>query len=253
MSLYYCDLHIHSCLSPCGDDDMTPGNIVGMAVLNGLNIVALTDHNSLKNCPSFYKIAKDFGIIPIAGVEVTTTEDVHAVCLFRSLETAMEFDKLLDSKRIQVKNNSEIFGKQIIVNENDEAIGEEKFLLINAVNMSLDETFDEVVKRGGVCYPAHIDRSANGIISMLGDFPPEPEFTAFELNDMSSLEESLEKFPILKERGLVHTVSSDAHYLHNISEKGFAVELDDEPYSSDRVRNNLIDCLLGKQRGNRNG
>ncbi|MBQ7294379.1 MAG: PHP domain-containing protein, partial [Clostridia bacterium] len=61
MSSYRCDLHIHSCLSPCGDDDMTPGNIVGMSLLNGLQIVALTDHNSVKNCPAFFKIAKANG------------------------------------------------------------------------------------------------------------------------------------------------------------------------------------------------
>lgn len=254
MSLYYCDLHIHSCLSPCGDDDMTPGNIVGMAVLNGLNIVALTDHNSVKNCPAFFKIAKDFGIIPIAGIELTTSEDVHVVCLFRSLEAAMEFGEFLQSKRILIKNAPDIFGKQIIVDENDEACGEEPYLLINAVNLSLDEAFDEVMQIGGVCYPAHIDRSSNGIISMLGDFPPEPRFTAFELNDIGSLDDSLKKFPILSQRGLVHIASSDAHYLADISEKGFAIELDDEPYSSQRVRDLLIDHLLGvTKEGENNG
>lgn len=254
MSRYYCDLHIHSCLSPCGDDDMTPGNIVGMAVLNGLNIVALTDHNSTKNCPAFFKIAKDFGIIPIAGVELTTAEDVHVVCLFRSLESAMEFGEFIESKRFLIKNNAEIFGKQSITDENDEIIGEEPYLLINAVNLSLDEAFKEVKARGGVCYPAHIDRGSNGIISMLGDFPPEPYFTAFELNDIASLGESLEKFPILSERGLVHVASSDAHYLPDISEKGFAIDIDDEPYSSELVRNRLIDYLLGiKKDGDKNG
>ena len=245
MSLYHCDLHIHSCLSPCGDEDMTPGNIVGMSLLNGLNIVALTDHNSVKNCPAFFKLAKAQGIIPVAGVELTTSEDVHAVCLFRTLDAAMDFGELIESRRIKIQNNPDIFGRQLIMDENDEICGEEENLLINAVNISLDEAFSEVLSRGGVCYPAHIDRSSNGIISMLGDFPPEPAFTAFELNDISSLDDSLLRFPILSSRGLVHVASSDAHYLTDISEEGFAVELDDEPYSSDRVRNCLIDYLLG--------
>lgn len=249
MSLYYCDLHIHSCLSPCGDEDMTPGNIVGMSLLNGLQIVALTDHNSVKNCPAFFKIAKAHGIIPIAGVELTTSEDVHVVCLFRTLEAAMEFGEFIESKRIRIKNDSEIFGKQLVTDENDEICGEEEFLLINAVNISIDEAFDEVLARGGVCYPAHIDRSSNGIISMLGDFPPEPEFTAYELNDIASLDGCLSKFPIISERGLVHVASSDAHYLTDISEKGFAIELDDEPYSSETVRNRLIDHLLNITKG----
>ena len=248
MSRYLCDLHIHSCLSPCGDDDMTPGNIVGMALLNGLQIVALTDHNSVKNCPTFFKIAKAHGMIPVAGVELTTAEDVHAVCLFRTLEDAMSFGELIESRRIRIKNDATIFGRQLIVDENDEPCGEEPDLLINAVNLSLDEAYDEVTARGGVCYPAHIDRSSNGIISMLGDFPPEPGFSAFELNDIASLEDSLAKFPILKERGLVHVASSDAHYLTDISETGFPIEIADEPYSSQRVRDGLIDYLLGKGR-----
>ncbi len=245
MSLYRCDLHIHSCLSPCGDDDMTPGNIVGMALLNGLQIVALTDHNSVKNCPSFFRMAKAQGIIPVAGVELTTSEDIHSVCLFRTLEAAMEFGEFIESRRMRIENDPEIFGRQLIIDENDEIVGEEPSLLINAVDVSLDEAFSEVLARGGVCYPAHIDRSANGIISMLGDFPPEPQFTAFELNDLASLDSCLSRFPILNERRLVHVASSDAHYLTDIAEPGFEVELNDEPYSSERVRNRLIDHLLG--------
>lgn len=245
MSRYYCDLHIHSCLSPCGDEDMTPGNIVGMAQLNGLGIIALTDHNSTKNCPAFFKIAKANGIIPVAGMELTTAEDVHVVCLFRNLEDAMAFGEFVESKRIRIRNRPDVFGNQQITDENDEVCGEETNLLINAVDLSIDEAYDEVQRRGGVCYPAHIDRSANGIVSMLGDFPPEPPFTAFELNDIDSLENCLERFPILRERGLVHVASSDAHYLPDIADPGFALELEDEPYSSDLVRNRLIDYLLG--------
>ncbi len=254
MSLYYCDLHIHSCLSPCGDEDMTPGNIVGMSLLNGLQIVALTDHNSVKNCPAFFKIAKANGIIPVAGVELTTSEDVHAVCLFRSLEAAMKFGDFIESRRMRIKNEPDIFGRQLIIDENDEICGEEPDLLINAVNISLDEAFEEVLGRGGVCFPAHIDRSSNGIIAMLGDFPPEPAFTAFELNDIASLKDCRAQYSVISERNLVHVASSDAHYLTDISEKGFAIELHDEPYSSDRVRNKLIDYLLGRGKdGDRNG
>ena len=249
MSLYRCDLHVHSCLSPCGDDDMTPGNIAGMASLNGLQIVALTDHNSTKNCPAFFKLARAYGLIPVAGVELTTSEDVHAVCLFRNLEDAMAFGEWIEGRRMRIKNEPDIFGHQIVVNDHDEVCGEEEYLLINAVNVSLDEAFDEVTRRGGVCYPAHIDRSANGMIAMLGDFPPEPAFTAFELNDIASLKDTKLRFPIIGERGLVHVASSDAHYLTDISEQGFEIELDDEPYSSDRVRNALIDHLLGKGKG----
>lgn len=247
MSLYRCDLHLHSCLSPCGDGDMTPGNIVGMSLLNGLQIVALTDHNSTKNCPAFFKIAKANGIIPVAGMELTTAEDVHAVCLFRDLESAMAFGEYVDAHRFKIKNQPEIFGEQLITDENDEVIGSEEYLLLNASYLSLEEAYAEVISRGGVCYPAHIDRSSNGIIAMLGDFPPDPHFTAFELGDIASLERCLDEYPVLRERGLTYVASSDAHYLTDISEEGFALELDDEPYSSQRVRDRLIDYLLGKK------
>ena len=91
MKRYYYDFHIHSCLSPCGDDDNTPNNIAGMAMLMGLNIVALTDHNTCKNCPAFFTAAAKYGITPIAGMELTTSEDIHVVCLFENLKDAMAF------------------------------------------------------------------------------------------------------------------------------------------------------------------
>ena len=247
MTRYLTDLHIHSCLSPCGDDDMTPGNIAGMAVLNGLQIVALTDHNTAKNCPAFFRAAKGYGLIPIAGMELTTSEDVHAVCLFRTLEDALDFDRFVGERRFPIKNKPAIFGRQLLIGENDEIVGEEEILLINAVNLSLEEAHKEVTSRGGVCYPAHIDRTSNGIIAMLGDFPPEPHFTAFELNDAASLEGSRQQHPVLRERALVHVAASDAHYLTDIAEEGFPVDLDDEPYSSSLVTNRLIDYLLKKQ------
>ena len=89
--LYY-DLHIHSCLSPCGDDDMTPANIAGMAAVKGLDVIALTDHNSCKNCPAILKHGEEYGITVIQGMELTTSEEVHVVCLFPALGDAMAFD-----------------------------------------------------------------------------------------------------------------------------------------------------------------
>lgn len=244
MTDYYCDLHIHSCLSPCGDDEMTPGNIAGMAALNGLGIVALTDHNSSKNCPAFFAQAKKNGLIPVPGMELTTSEDIHVVCLFRTLEDALEFDIIVGEHRLMIENKPDIFGHQYIMDENDAVVGEEKYLLINATDLSLEDAFELVTSFDGACIPAHIDRTSNGMIATLGDFPEEPPFTAYELNDASSDEEYREKYPAIRE--LIHTVSSDAHYLWDISEDGYVISLDDEPYSSALVRNRLIDHLCGK-------
>ena len=244
MTKYKCDLHVHSCLSPCGDDDMTPANIAGMATINSLGVVALTDHNTSKNCPAFFAQAKAHGIIPIAGMELTTAEDIHVVCLFPTLESAMEFDSFVAEKRMRFPNKPDIFGHQYIIDENDQIIGEESDLLINATSLSLEEAFEEVAARGGVSYPAHIDRASNGIISMLGTFPDEPKYTAFELHSAEALSEYTEKYPIIK--NLARTVSSDAHYLWDISDNGYEIEIDDEPYSSALVRQRIIDYLLGK-------
>ena len=243
MKEYACDLHVHSCLSPCGDEDMTPGNIAGMASLNGLEIVALTDHNSSKNCPAFFQQAKRNGIIPVAGMELTTAEDIHVICLFRSLEDAMAFDGFVSSRRTLIPNRPDIFGHQYVRDENDEIVSEEEYLLLNASDLTLEDAWQEVTSRGGVCYPAHIDRPSNGIVATLGDVPASPPYTAFELNDGNNEKEYREKYPVI--RDLRRVVSSDAHVLWNISEGGFTVPIDDEPYSSALVRNRLIDYLLG--------
>jgi hypothetical protein len=129
------------------------------------------------------------------------------------------------------------------MDENDEILGEEEYLLINATDLTIEDAFREVTSRGGVCYPAHIDRTSNGMVSVLGTFPDDPKFTAYELNSAESLAEYEERFPMIK--SLPRAVSSDAHYLWDISEASFSIQVDDEPYSSSLVRNRIIDHLLG--------
>ena len=131
MNRYYYDLHIHSCLSPCADNDMTPSNIAGMATIAGVQIVALTDHNTVKNCPAFFKAAKRQGIIPVAGMELTTSEDIHVVCLFERLEDAVEFGCEIEKHRILIKNRTDIFGEQLIVDENDNVYATDGYTKIN--------------------------------------------------------------------------------------------------------------------------
>ncbi len=241
MSRYLCDLHIHSCLSPCADDDMTPGNIAGMATLNGLQVVALTDHNTCKNCPAFFELAQGFGIIPIPGMELTTTEDIHVVCLFPTLEDAMAFDAFVDEGRPHIPNETEFFGHQYRTDASDAIVGEEPYLLLNTSGLSLEEAYAEVFGRGGVCYPAHVDRPSGGMIEVLGDVPPEPPFTAYELRDGDKRQAYMQRYPTLAP--LMHVVSSDAHRLTDIAEEGFGIEIADEPYSSKAVRAELIRML----------
>lgn len=242
MNRYYYDLHTHSCLSPCADNDNTPYNLVGMAVLSGINILALTDHNTCKNCPAFFAAAKQYGIIAVAGMELTTAEEIHIVCLFEELDKAMQFSEEIDLRRIKIKNRTDIFGEQLIIGENDEIVGYEEHLLSNATTVSLDEVPKLVEKYGGVCYPAHIDRVANSMISILGGIPKSPEFNCFEIYDTGKITEIKEKYALQNKKIII---SSDAHYLEGIRDKENYFDLKDEPYSSNKVRASLFKELRG--------
>ena len=242
MRRYYYDLHIHSCLSPCGDEDNTPNNIAGMASISGLDIVALTDHNTCKNCPAFFAAAEKYGIIPIAGMELTTSEDIHTVCLFETLSDAMNFDAYIDTQRIKIKNRPEFFGEQLILNGEDELIGKDDFLLSNATLISIDDVKEKVNSYGGICYPAHIDRSSNGIIAVLGTIPPDTSFTLFGLHDGERIKEYSERYGIPENKFLI---SSDAHCLTDMRDKQFYVELDAEDDSPAAVRRKLFELLRG--------
>ena len=240
MNKYYYDFHIHSCLSPCADDDNTPNNLAGMGTLNGLNIMALTDHNTCKNCPAFFKAAKSQGIIPIAGMELTTAEDIHMVFLFETLDSAMEFDKFVETKRFPIKNKADIFGNQLILDEKDNIIGEEENLLINSTLITVDECVDLANKYNAICYPAHIDRESNGIIAILGAIPENSGFKCAEFYDSQKISEYSSRYPISDFKILV---SSDAHHLWDLKEGGDYLEIDDEPYSSELVRKRLFEML----------
>ncbi len=243
MGRYYYDFHIHSCLSPCADNDMTPNNIANMATLAGLNIVALTDHNTSKNCPAFFKAARRAGIVPVAGMELTTAEEIHIVCLFEHLEDCMNFDEEVYSRRTMLKNKVEIFGEQLLTDENDCIIGNDDYLLPIATSISLDEVPDLVNKHNGICYPAHIDRTSNGIISVLGTIPETPEFRLAEFYDISKLDRYRSDYPMLNDFKIL--AGSDAHYLWDIKDKDDYFELEDEPYSSNLIRHRLFEKLKG--------
>ena len=216
-----------------------------MATLNGLQIAALTDHNTCANCPSFFQAAKALGLIPIAGMELTTAEDIHVVCLFERLEDAMAFGEEVETYRVRIPNRVDIFGDQLILNEEDEPIGVEDDLLPNATMLSLWEVPPLVEKYSGVCYPAHIDREANGIVSILGTVPEDPDFSCVELRDMDKREAYLANIPHLRDKTFV--CGSDAHYLWDIRDADAYFDLEDEPYSGDLVRHQLFLRLKGVQ------
>lgn len=218
------DFHIHSALSPCGDEDMTPSNIVNMALLKGLDIIAVTDHNSCGNLPAVMQVARDNGLMVIPGMEVQSREEVHIVCLFKRIEGAMKFAEIVYNSLPDIKNNEEVFGRQLIFNDVDEIIGKEEKLLLSSAALSVNDVFLLVRGLGGICIPAHVDRSGYSIIANLGFIPPNLKVKTIEISKKITPESAYKKYPFLKKFNYI--VSSDAHYLQDISEREFFIELD---------------------------
>lgn len=222
MKLYY-DLHLHTCLSPCGSNDMTPWNTVNMAKLLGLDIIAITDHNSCKNCRSAIKVGKEIGITVIPGMELCTAEEIHCVCLFADIDNAEKFSSFVRSTLPPVKNREEIFGQQLVMDEADGILETEEILLTTASSLSIDSLPAITDSYGGVCFPAHINRESYSVLSSLGIFPQELEVTAFELTPNADENAYLSEHPVLEKKLLVR--NSDAHYLENMREREFFVEI----------------------------
>ena len=179
-SLRY-DFHIHSCLSPCGEEEMTPNNIVGMAQILELDAIAVADHNTAKNLPAVMALGAEAGVLVVPAIEISTAEEVHVLSLFPSLEAALEMDKLLYDALPPVKNRPDIFGRQLWMDKDDGLLGETDKLLINATALSIEQVFKEVRVRGGLPIPAHIDKNAYSVLSNLGFIPPELEAGTVEV------------------------------------------------------------------------
>ena len=220
MVTLYSDLHIHSCLSPCGSDDMTPANICGMAMLKGLQMIALTDHNTARNLPAMQACADAYGLLLIPGMEITTKEEVHLLGYFPSVEKALDFSEFLRPHMPPKKNRPSLFGNQLVMDEDDNIIAEEDELLIGASDLPLAGLTELVREAGGVPVPAHINRGSNGLLVNLGFMPPDLNYTAVEVWRALPC-------PHSPQEGRVVLHSSDAHYLGDILEAEITTELEE--------------------------
>ncbi|MEG0354198.1 MAG: PHP domain-containing protein [Lachnospiraceae bacterium] len=236
--LYY-DLHLHSCLSPCGDDDMTPANIVGMAAVKGLDVIAITDHNSCKNCPAALIHGENYGVTVIPGMELCTSEEVHVICLFPTLLDALAFDEYVYAHMLPIQNKEDIFGKQQILNEEDEEIGRVDHLLISATDISFDVVNDLTASYHGIAYPAHLDKTSTSLLSNLGFIPPDSTFTCAEIHDLKNLHRLKRENPYLETCHIIS--SSDAHYLVDIHEPSYQL------FSESRALPDLLKTIAKKE------
>jgi len=217
------DLHNHSCLSPCGSLDMSPRRMLEIAAARKLKVMALTDHNSSLNCPAFAKLCPQFGIIPIFGMEATTSEEIHALCLFTSLEASLAFNEYAYSILAPFLNNPEKTGDQVYVDEEDNVEGEVEYYLVNPLDLSIDSLGAKVGEYGGMVIPAHVDRAAFSMTSQLGVVVPGP-WAAVECVRLPPV---LDNQP-LDTLGYPLTTSSDAHYPEHIARRPFALDISAE-------------------------
>jgi 3',5'-nucleoside bisphosphate phosphatase len=214
MKFFRADLHIHTVLSPCGDLDMSPVNIVSEAGRKGLDIIGITDHNTTRHCELITKLSAEKGIFVMQGAEVTTKEEVHCLAFFENTDALKLFQEFLDANLPDIPNNSEYFGYQVQVDEHEVIIYEEKKLLINAIAKSMKEVEIFVHSLNGLFIPAHIDRMKNSIYSQLGFLPDNLMADALEVSRASTPEKFSAAHPEINKFTL--TRSSDAHYPDHI-------------------------------------
>lgn len=204
---------------------MTPGNIVGMAVVKGLEVIALTDHNSCKNCEPLLTLAKEYGILAIPGMELCTVEEVHVLCLFEDLKHAMDFDSYVYRHLLPLPNREDIFGRQLLCNAKDEYTGKVDNLLIHATDIGFDKVYELMKDFHGLMIPAHIDKTSNSLLSNLGFIPPDSLFRCVEVKDMKKREALENTNPYLKQCRIIS--DSDAHQLGDINEPIHYIEVEE--------------------------
>jgi 3',5'-nucleoside bisphosphate phosphatase len=210
MRVFRADLHIHTVLSPCGDLDMSPANIVSKAVQVGLDIIGITDHNTTRHCQLISRLAAEKGFFVMQGAEVTTKEEVHCLAFFENTDALNTFQEFLDANLSNIPNDPSIFGHQVQVDEHEMIIYKEKKLLINAIAKTIKEVEDFVHDLDGLFIPAHIDRKKNSIYSQLGFLPENMKADALEISKASSPEKFSEEHSEILDYRIIR--SSDAHY-----------------------------------------
>ncbi len=237
------DLHLHSCLSPCGDLTMSPSAIVKELKAKNIKLAALTDHNTSLNCPAFHSLCQKYNIGALYGMEAQTAEEIHVLCLFNHLENALQFSDFWYKQLPTVMNKPEKLGDQVYVSETDEIIGEVKKYLITSGTLTIEQLAKEIHKREGLFIPAHVDRQSFSLMSQLGCIPQGPwdalEFvhpentktkckSSFCINfeskkgdfQMTKIDMSLPvAYPVI--------TSSDAHYIEQIGRKAFEFDIGD--------------------------
>ena len=211
------DFHNHTCLSPCGSLELSPAVLVAEAAAKGIQLLGLSDHNTARNTPAFEILCQRAGVVPLCGVEVTTVEELHCLCLFADSVTAIAFGQLIEDHLVKVKLRPDKHGDQVVVDEAENITGEVEFWLGAPTDLSLKQLGELCHGHHGLFVPAHIDRAAQSVKSQLGHLPDLP-YDALEVRvDAAGMDT----------RGVPLVKGSDAHYPENVGSRTCTLELDE--------------------------
>jgi hypothetical protein len=202
---------------------MSPRVLAETAAARGIGLLALTDHNTSRNCPAFAFHCKRLGIIPLYGVEVSAREEAHLLSLFSVLDAALSFGEYIYSILTPFPNNPEKAGDQVYVDEDDNIIGELEYFLPNAADIGIDELGPKTAEYGGIVIPAHVDRPAFSMYSQLGLIVTGP-WAALECVRIPPVLGNGPGSPVLDTLGFPLTTSSDAHYVEHIGRRSFQLD-----------------------------
>jgi len=217
------DLHIHTCLSPCGDLQMSPQKITAQVLRQSIDIIAICDHNSAENIRPVMKAAEGKNVVVLPGMEVCSREEIHVLAIFDNLVSALGLQTLVYD-HLPGKNDPKVFGLQVVANECDEVVGFEDRLLIGATELSIEQVVGEIHRRGGLAIASHIDREAYSVIGQLGFVPESVRFDALELSSHIGCDEALVRFP--KCTAYTFVRNSDAHFIDDVGKNisGYVLE-----------------------------
>jgi len=222
LKAFRCDLHVHTCLSPCADLDMYPGALVRRFLEEELDIVAICDHNASENVPYVLKVAEGKPLTILPGMEITSVEEVHVLALFDKLEPLEALQRVVYD-HLTGLNDEEAFGSQPIVNDLGEVEGFNERLLIGATSLGIQEVIEHIHRLRGLVVAAHIDRQSFSVIGQLGFIAPDMYFDAAEVSLTGGIQEGRRLFPDLDSLAMV--TSSDAHFIADIGRKWTQIHL----------------------------
>jgi 3',5'-nucleoside bisphosphate phosphatase len=213
MKRYRADLHVHTCLSPCADLDMSPRCVVEKCVENRVDVVAVCDHNSAENAGATIRAGARRGLCVLPGMEICSREEVHILGIFDREEQALAMQDTV-FRHLRGTNRPEIFGDQVVANEFDEVEGFDDRRLIGATDLGLYDIVNQVHRLGGLAIAAHVDRPSYSILSQLGFIPPDLELEALEISPR--LKTDADRTALQVPGALPVVTSSDAHFLEDI-------------------------------------